>query len=84
MKKIFESDYVGFDEQATALMIYEFEDELEHVEFEKMSDAEIREYFGLTCEEECGETQPGEMYHTYSFYISESFLVIRSTKAYNV
>lgn len=84
MKKIYESDYVGFDENAEALIIYEFEDELEHVEFDEMSDGHLCDYFGFVCEEDYDEIQPGEMYHTYSFDISRSFLIIRATKAYNV
>lgn len=83
MKKLFESGYLGYNESATKVAVYEFESEKECLDFYGMSHSERCSYFDVF--DEWGyEVVPGASYHTYSFDISDGILVMSDRYALNV
>lgn len=83
MKKLFESNYSGFDESATKVTIYEFESEEECQEFYEMEYSERCSYFNVF-DESGYEVMPGASYHTYDFSITGGILVMFDRIALNV
>lgn len=83
MKKLYESEYRGFDESATKIAVYEFESAKEREEFDEMSHNERCEYFNVF--DEAGyEVMSGAPYHTYWFECSNGILVMFDRLALNV
>jgi len=83
MKKLYESEYRGFDESATKVAVYEFASEEERDEFDEMSHDERCDYFNVFDQLGC-EVIPGAAYHTYGFECANGILIMFDTLALNV
>lgn len=83
MKKIFESELVGFDESAEQVTVYELESEEERQELDEMQHSELCELFNVY--DDFGYcVLPGAIYHHYDFDIKGSFLIMTDYSAYNI
>ena len=83
MKKIFESPYNGFDESSCSVILYEFESENEYERYDEMSHRELCD--ALNVFDEGGyDVMPGDLYHTYSFKVTTTHLIVFDTAALNV
>lgn len=83
MKKVFESDLVGFDESGERVFVFELDGPDERKELSEMSHDELCEVFGV-CEEPDYAVEPGGLYHRYHIDINGSFAILTECVAYNV
>lgn len=83
MKKLFESEYSGFDESATMVTVYQFETPEEKQEFYEMEHDDRCSYFDVF-DQSGYEVAPGATYHTYNFEISDGILLMYDRIALNV
>ena len=83
MKKIFESEFNGFDdgESATKVHIYELENVDEFWEFEGMDFDEKCNYFGVR---NYYNVAPGTRSYTYGFDVSGHHIIMYETVSLNV
>lgn len=81
MKKLFVSDYVGFDESATKATLYSFDSEDECREFLELSHDERCQVFNVFDEGDNYGVLPGAAYHTYVVDNKSRVLKARSTRA---
>lgn len=81
MKKIFESEYNGFDESATKVHVYALESDEECAELDEMNINELFDVFGVG--EEHG-VMPGALYHRYEFHLEGNHMIMYETIALNV
>ena len=82
MRKLFESDFAGFDESSSQITIFECsEDEIKDI-YEK-SHRERCDFFDVF-DERGYDVMPGALYHSYDFYIEGGFVVMVDTVAYNI
>lgn len=84
MKKLFVSDYVGFDESATKATLYSFDSEEEYREFLELSHDERCQVFNVFDESDNYGVLPGAAYHTYEFAVVGGILTMYDTLALNV
>ena len=84
MKKLFASDYVGFDESATKATLYSFDSEEERREFLELSHDERCQVFNVFDESSNYGVLPGAAYHTYEFVVVGGILALYDTLALNV
>lgn len=84
MKKLFASDYVGFDESATKATLYSFDSEEECKEFLELSHDERCQVFNVFDESGNYGVPPGAAYHTYEFAVMDGMLTMYDTLALNV
>lgn len=77
MKKLFVSDYVGFDESAT-------DSEEECKEFLELSHDERCQVFNVFDESDNYGVLPGAAYHIYEFVVVGGILTMYDTLALNV
>jgi len=83
VKKLYESEYRGFDESATKVTVYEFDSEEERGEFYELEHQERCSCFNVF-DESGYEVSPGASYHTYYFEISNGILVMHDVLSLNV
>ena len=83
VKKLYESEYRGFDESATKVTVYEFDSEEERDEFYELEHQERCSCFNVF-DESGYEVSPGASYHTYYFEISNGILVMHDVLSLNV
>lgn len=81
MKKLFVSDYVGFDESATKAAMYSFDSEEEFLE---LSHDERCQVFNVFDESDNYGVLPGAAYHIYEFVVVGGILTMYDTLALNV
>lgn len=84
MKKLFVSDYVGFDESATKAALYSFDSEDECREFLELSHDEQCQVFNVFDESGNYGVLPGAAYRTYEFVVMDGILTMYDTLALNV
>ncbi len=84
MKKLFVSDYVGFDESATKAAMYSFDSEEECKEFLELSHDERCQVFNVFDESDNYRVLPGAAYHIYEFVVVGGILTMYDTLALNV
>ena len=84
MKKLFVSDYVGFDESATKAAMYSFDSEEECKEFLELSHDERCPVFNVFDESDNYAVLPGAAYHIYEFVVVGGILTMYDTLALNV
>lgn len=84
MKKLFVSDYVGFDESATKAAMYSFDSEEECKEFLELSHDERCQVFNVFDESDNYGALPGAAYHIYEFVVVGGILTMYDTLALNV
>lgn len=84
MKKLFVSDYVGFDESATKAAMYSFDSEEECKEFLELSHDERCQVFNVFDESDNNGVLPGAAYHIYEFVVVGGILTMYDTLALNV
>lgn len=84
MKKLFVSDYVGFDESATKATLYSFDSEEECSEFLELSHDERCQVFNVFDESDNYGVLPGAAYHIYEFVVVGGILTMYDTLALNV
>lgn len=84
MKKLFVSDYVGFDESATKAAMYSFDLEEECKEFLELSHDERCQVFNVFDESDNYGVLPGAAYHIYEFVVVGGILTMYDTLALNV
>lgn len=89
MKKIFTSNVVGFDENGTAVEIWEVESEEEQeklLNIQYMDDAfERQEIFeDMFYHSDRGNVMPGARYETYSYHFNGGQVIITCHVSYNV
>ena len=83
MKKIFESEFNGFDdgESATRVRVFELEDVDEYWEFDGMNFEEKCNFFGVR---NTYNVAPGVKFYEYDFDVSRHHVVVYETAALNV
>lgn len=84
MKKLFVSDYAGFDESATKATLYSFDSKDECREFLELSHDERCQVFNVFDEGDNYGVLPGAAYHTYEFVVIGWILTMYDTLALNV
>lgn len=84
MKKLYVSNYIGFDESATKATLYSFDSEEERREFLKLSHDERCQVFNVFDESSNYGVLPGAAYHTYEFVVVGGILTLYDTLALNV
>ena len=84
MKKLFVSDYVGFDESATKAAMYSFDSEEECKEFLELSHDERCQVVNVFDESDNYGVRPGAAYHIYEFVVVGGILTMYDTLALNV
>lgn len=84
MKKLYVSNYIGFDESATKAMLYSFDSEEECREFLELSHDERCQVFNVFDESSNYGVLPGTAYHTYEFVVVGGILTLYDTLALNV
>lgn len=83
MTKLFESNYQGFDESASKVSVYQFDDEREISEFEEMTHDERCTLFNVfDMSGYC--VAPGALYKTFDFHVENAFVIMTETAIYNV
>lgn len=81
MKKIFESEYNGWNESAEKVHVYELESEEEFWEIDEMNHDERCEMCGVANEH---GVPPGAAYHTYEFSLFGNHFIMTETLALNI
>lgn len=83
MKKIFESEFNGFDdgESATKVRVFELEDVDEYWELDGMNFEEKCDFFGMR---NTYNVAPGGKFYEYGFDLSRHHIVMYETVALNV
>lgn len=83
MKKIFESDFNGFDdgESVTKVCVFELENVNEFWELHEMDFEEKCDFFGVR---NTYNVAPGAKFYEYGFDVSRHHVVMYETIAYNV
>lgn len=84
MKKLYVSNYIGFDESATKVTLYSFDSEEERREFLELSHDERCQVFNVFDESSNYGVLPGAAYHTYEFVVVGGVLTLYDTLALNV
>lgn len=83
MKKIFESEFNGFDdgESATKVCVFEFENVDKFFKFDEMSFKEKCDYFGVR---NIYNVAPGAKFYEYDFDVSRHHVIMHETVSLNV
>ena len=83
MKKIFESDFNGFDdgESVTKVCVYELENVDEFWELDEMDFEEICNFFGVR---NTYNVAPGARFYEYNFEVSRHHIIMYETVSLNV
>lgn len=83
MKKIFESDFNGFDdgESVTKVCVYELENVDEFWELDEMDFEEICNFFGVR---NTYNVAPGARFYEYNFEVSRHHVIMYETVSLNV
>ena len=84
MKKLYVSNYIGFDESATKATLYFFVLGAECREFLELSHDERCQVFNVFDESSNYGVLPGAAYHTYEFVVVGGVLTLYDTLALNV
>lgn len=84
MKKLYVSNYIGFDESATKATLYSFDSEEECREFLELSHDERCQVFNVFDESSNYGVLPGAAYHTYECVVVGGILTLYDTLALNV
>jgi hypothetical protein len=84
VKKLYVSNYIGFDESATKATLYSFDSEEEFREFLELSHDERCQVFNVFDESSNYGVLPGAAYHTYEFVVVGGILTLYDTLALNV
>jgi len=85
MKLVFESDLRGFNESATKVSVFAFDDELEAFCFWNASHQEQCDIMDVLDDTIYPySVAPGARYHAYNFEVYDGFLVQFDTVAWNV
>lgn len=82
MKKIFESEFNGWNESATRLIVYEIESEDEYWELDEMEADEIRRALGLPYDGDW--IMPGAFYQRTYIHKLDNHIIAEVYGAYNV
>ena len=82
MKKIFESEFHGWNESCECVHVYELESEDDFWLFDEMTHEEKCEYFNV--HDESGRAAPGTSYRTYDFELTTKHVIMFETFAINV
>lgn len=81
MKKIYESEYNGWNESCEKLHVYELENDEEFFEIDEMNHDERCEMCGVA--NEYG-VPPGAAYHTYEFVLTGTHFIMIENFALNI
>lgn len=84
MRKIYESQFNGYDESASKVHVYAIESQDEYWEFSDMTHDERCEYFNVFDDSGSLGVMPGALYHTYCFDYTTHHVIVHETIAYNV
>ncbi len=81
MKKVFESELIGYGESAKKVTIYQLDNREEARELDEMQHDELCELLGVYDDY---TVAPGAVYHHYSFKVTTEFLIMTDCIAINV